>query len=167
MHTPACRFKIAVLAVFTCLSLSLPVVGEVMTKTVQYQDGNTVLQGFVAWDSEKASAPGVLIVHQWMGLTDYEEGRCKQLAELGYVAFALDIYGKDNRPADRGEAGKAAGGFKNDRALYRRRLNLGLEQLRAVANVDKQRIAAIGYCFGGTGGLELARSGADIDGVVS
>ena len=58
-----------------------------MTQTVQYQDGDTALEGFVAWDSESSGAPGVLIVHQWMGLTDYEKGRCKQLAELGYVAF--------------------------------------------------------------------------------
>ena len=151
--------------------LSLPAAGEIVTKTVEYQDGDTVLEGFIAWDSEhqpeQESAPGVLVVHQWMGLTDYEKGRCRQLAELGYVAFALDIYGKGNRPADTGEAAKQAGGFKNDRTLYRRRLNLGLEQLQNVASVDKQRTAAIGYCFGGTGVLELARSGANINGVVS
>jgi len=150
-----------------CLLTAAPAAGEVLSKTVQYQDGDTVLEGFVAWDSQATSAPGVLIVHQWMGLTDYEKGRCKQLAELGYVAFALDVYGKDNRPTNRGEAGKTAGGFKNDRTLYRRRLNLGLEQLQAFAEVDKDRVAAIGYCFGGTGVLELARSGADINGVVS
>ena len=161
------KFRTCLLAILFTSLLSASSVGEVMTQTVEYQDGDTVLEGFVAWDSESPAAPGVLIVHQWMGLTDYEKGRCKQLAELGYVAFALDIYGKDNRPANRGEAGKTAGGFKNDRKLYRQRLNLGLEQLRAVAKVDKKRVAAIGYCFGGTGVLELARSGADINGVVS
>ena len=161
------RINLAGIVFLGVFALSSPATGEVMTKTVTYQDGETMLEGSVAWNSEATAAPGVLVVHQWMGLTDYEKGRCNQLAELGYVAFALDIYGKDNRPTNRGEAGKAAGRFKKDRALYRQRLEMGLEQLLAVAKVDKERIAAIGYCFGGTGVLELARSGADIDGVVS
>lgn len=160
------RYAFALLAV---LALVSTVQAEIKTKTVQYQDGDVKLEGFVAWDSdrENLAAPGVLVVHQWLGLTDYEKSRCKQLAELGYVAFALDIYGKDVRPANPQEGGKYSSIYKNDRQLYRRRLNLGLEQLRAQAGVDKQKIAAIGYCFGGTGVLELARSGADIDGVVS
>lgn len=142
---------------------------EIKTKVVEYKDGNTVLEGFVAWDSAAAGKPmpGVLVVHQWMGLTDYEKGRCKQLAELGYVAFALDIYGKGIRPTTFETAGKEAGIYKNDRALFRRRLNLGLAQLRTQEGVAKDKIAAIGYCFGGTGTIELARSGADIQGVVS
>ena len=161
------KFKINLFVVFVVTLFALPASAEVMTKTVQYKDGDLVLEGYVAWDPAVSDAPGVLIVHQWMGLTDYEKGRCKQLAELGYVAFALDVYGKDSRPADRGEAAKTAGGFKKNRQLYRRRLNLGLDQLLAVDGVDKDRIAAIGYCFGGTGVLELARSGANIEGVVS
>ena len=161
------KFIINLFSLFVVGLLATPATAEVMAKTVQYQDGDTVLEGFVAWDPAASNAPGVLVVHQWMGLTDYEKTRCKQLAELGYVAFALDIYGKENSPADRGEAAKTAGKFKNDRQLYRRRLTLGLDQLRAVPSVDKNRLAAIGYCFGGTGVLELARSGADIEGVVS
>lgn len=142
---------------------------EVKTKTVEYSDGDVALEGFVAWDSDANAAerPGVLVVHQWMGLSDYERSRCRQLAELGYVAFALDVYGKSKRPADRQEAAQFAGVYKQDRELYRRRLTLGLEQLRGQEHVAKDQIAAIGYCFGGTGVLELARSGADIDGVVS
>ena len=115
MFAALLKFKINLLVVFVVAMFAVPATAEVMTKSVQYQDGDTVLEGFVAWDPAVSSAPGVLVVHQWMGLTDYEKGRCKQLAELGYVAFALDIYGKDNRPADRGEAGKMAGGFKNNR----------------------------------------------------
>jgi dienelactone hydrolase len=143
--------------------------GEIKSKVVEYRDGDTVLEGYVVWDSEqiKQPTPGVLVVHQWLGLTDYEKRRCRELAELGYVAFALDIYGKTVRPANTQEAGKTAGIYKNDRDLYRRRLNLGLEQLKAQPGVDANKLAAIGYCFGGTGVLELARSGAQFAGGVS
>ena len=142
---------------------------EIKTQTIQYSDGDVALEGFVAWDSAKSDkpVPGVLVVHQWLGLTDYEKSRCRQLAELGYVAFAVDVYGKGIRPASQQEAAKQAGVYKKDRELYRRRLKLGLEQLRAHDGVAKNHIAAIGYCFGGTGAIELARSGADISGVVS
>lgn len=142
---------------------------EVTERFVEYADGDTALQGFVAWDAAKVdgNAPGVLVVHQWMGLTEYEQRRCRELAELGYVAFALDIYGKGVRPDSPQVAGRTSGAYKSNRELYRRRLNLGLAQLRKQQYVAKDRIAAIGYCFGGTGVLELARSGADVAGVVS
>lgn len=153
------------------LLISIPALADVKTKEITYQDGDTTLKGYLAWPSSihegEKPLPAVLIVHQWMGLTDYEKGRAKQLAELGYVAFALDIYGVDNRPKDQGQAGAMSGKFKNDRELFRKRLNLGLDQLKNVAQVDAKRIAAIGYCFGGTGVLELARSGAAVAGVVS
>ena len=139
----------------------------IQTKIIEYRDGDVVLEGLLAWDDAVAKAPGVLIVHQWMGRTDYEEARAKQLAKEGYVAFALDIYGKGVRPGNPQEAGKVATIYKSDRKLYRRRLQLGLDQLRAQSMVDTKRVAAIGYCFGGTGVLELARTGADLKGVVS
>lgn len=143
--------------------------GEIKSKVVEYRDGDTVLEAYVVWDSARVNkpAPGVLVVHQWLGLTDYEKRRCRQLAEMGYVAFALDIFGKEVRPANNQEAGKTADIYKNDRELYRRRLNLGLEQLSAQPGVDSNKLAAIGYCFGGTGVLELARSGAKLAGGVS
>jgi dienelactone hydrolase len=157
------------LATMFCFMFCISVEAEIQTKVVEYRDGDVVFEGFVAWDSDNTSdsKPGILIVHQWMGLTDYEKSRCKQLAELGYVAFAVDIYGKDNRPGNTQEAGQMAGKFKNDRKLYRQRLNLGLQQLKSQSEVDAKNLAAIGYCFGGTGVLELARSGADVRGVVS
>ena len=160
------RISLVVLFILAGLSQAS---AEIKTQLIEYQDGDVTLEGFVAWDPEQAdkAAPGVLVVHQWMGLTDYEKGRCKQLAGLGYVAFALDIYGKGIRPSTMQDAAKQAGIYKQDRDLYRRRLTLGLEQLRGRQEVAKDQIAAIGYCFGGTGVLELARSGADISGVVS
>ena len=155
-------------AIATLMTASLAT-AEIVTETVVYEDGDVKLEGFVAYDSEldQDKAPGVLVVHQWMGLTDYEKRRCNELAELGYVAFALDIYGQGVRPDNQKDAGKQATIYKKDRELYRRRLKLGLEQLKSRTNVTKEECGAIGYCFGGTGVLELVRSGADVKGVVS
>jgi dienelactone hydrolase len=141
---------------------------EIVTKSVEYREGDTTLEGFVAYDnSVKNSRPGVLIVHQWKGLGNYEKMRAEMLAKMGYVAFACDIYGKGVRPTSMQEAGAQAGKYKSDRALLRRRVKAGLETLLKQQGVDAKRVAAIGYCFGGTTALELARSGADINGVVS
>ena len=141
---------------------------EIVTKSVEYKEGDTTLEGFVAYDnSVKNSRPGVLIVHQWKGLGDYEKMRAEMLANMGYVAFACDIYGKGVRPASMQEAGAQAGKYKGDRALLRKRVKAGLETLLKQQGVDAKRVAAIGYCFGGTTALELARSGADVAGVVS
>src|SRR5205823_6098362 len=111
--------------------------------------------------------PGVIVVHEWMGLNDYAKSRAKQLAEEGYVAFAADIYGKGVRATTMEVAGKLSGQYKSNRPLLRARINAALETLRKNERVDTTKIAAIGYCFGGTTVLELARSGADIKGVVS
>ncbi|MFG0264652.1 MAG: dienelactone hydrolase family protein [Rhodopirellula sp. JB055] len=161
---------------FTSLACSASVANaEVQTQTIVYQDGDVVLEGFLAFDAKvrpagtlpDAGKPGVLVVHQWLGLTDYERRRCRQLAELGYIAFALDIYGRDDRPKDTTEAAEYSGKYKSDRELYRRRFNLGLDQLRKADNLAADQLAAIGYCFGGTGVIELARSGAELQGIVS
>lgn len=143
----------------------------VVEKEVTYKDGDTECVGFLAYDDAAIQGgrkvPGVLIVHQWMGLTDYEKRRARMLAELGYVALAADIYGKGVRPTDSKGAGEQAGKFRSDNALFRSRLNAGLGALKAQPGVDAARLGAIGYCFGGGGVLELARSGANVKGVVS
>jgi dienelactone hydrolase len=141
---------------------------EIVTKSIEYKEGDTTLEGWVAYDdSVKGAKPGVLIVHQWKGLSAYEKMRAEMLAKMGYVAFACDIYGKGIRPTAMQDAAAQAGKYKNDRALLRKRVNAGLEMLLKQEGVDKKKVAAIGYCFGGTTVLELARSGADVGGVVS
>src|SRR5271167_2592975 len=90
------------------------------TESVEYKQGDTTLEGFLAYDDAiSGKRPGVLVVHQWFGLTDYEKRRATMLAQLGYVAFCADIYGKGVRPASTAEAGAQAGKYKSDRALLR------------------------------------------------
>ncbi len=141
---------------------------EIVTKSIEYEHGEVVLEGYLAHDdSTGGRRPGILIAHQWKGLGPYEKMRAGQLAELGYVAFALDMYGKGIRPKDREGAAEQAGKYRADRALMRSRAAAGLEVLKEHSLVDPARVAAIGYCFGGGVVLELARGGADIAGVAS
>ena len=136
-------------------------------KAVIYQHDGTTLEGFHVYDdAATGKRPAVLVVHQWTGLSDSEKNRSRMLAEMGYNVFAADIYGKGIRPQPP-EAGKEAGKYKGDRTLYRARLTAALDWLKADERTDVRKVAAIGYCFGGTGVLELARAGTEIAGVVS
>lgn len=136
-------------------------------ENAMYKDGDTVLEGYIARPADTAKpAPVVMIVHQWMGLTDYEKMRADMLAKEGFVAFAVDMYGQGIRPKNIEEAGKLATTYKSDAALARKRINAALTYARTLPGTTG-KIAVIGYCFGGTMALELARSGADINGVVS
>ena len=141
---------------------------EIHTERVAYKQGDTEMEGYLAFDAaQQGKRPGVLVVHDWMGPGKFSDGRAEELAKLGYVAFAVDIYGKGVRPKDQKEASAAAGQFKNDRAGVRARMKAALDVLKARDNVDPAKLAAIGYCFGGMCVLELARSGADIAGAVT
>lgn len=141
---------------------------ELKTEAVEYKQGDTVLEGFLAYDSASTvRGPGVLIVHQWKGLGAYEKKRAEMLVKLGYTVFAVDIYGKGVRADNAKDASALAAKYKSDRALLRARVNAGLDVLRKNSRVDGGRLAAMGYCFGGTTALELARSGADVRAVVS
>ncbi|MBZ0155815.1 MAG: dienelactone hydrolase family protein [Alphaproteobacteria bacterium] len=155
---------------FTAFILLLPRLAsaEIRTEVIEYKQDGTVLEGYLAYDTTmKGKRPGVLVIHEWVGINDYIRKRTEQLAKLGYVAFAADIYGKGVRPKDPKEAAAQAKIHKSDRALMRARAMAGLEVLKKQQLTDSKRLAAIGYCFGGTAALELARSGADIAGVVS
>ena len=146
-----------------------PAAAGVKTQAVEYKDGPTVLEGFLAYDTGTAGKPrpAVLVVHEWWGLNAYAKSRARQLAEMGYVAFAVDMYGKGVLAKDRTQARKLAGAVRSNRTLMRRRILAALNVVKSDPRVDAKRIAAIGYCFGGTVVLELARSGADVAGVVS
>lgn len=141
---------------------------ELVARPVTYMDGETVLEGYLAYDAAvSGERPGVLIAHQWKGLGDHEKARAEALARMGYVALAIDVYGKGIRPETQPEAAALSSKYKGDRELLRRRVAAGLEAIKRQERVDPSRVAAIGYCFGGTAALELARSGAPVLGVVS
>ena len=142
---------------------------DVVTDQIEYLDGDTVLEGHFAVPKNNTtdSLPGILLIHGWTGLQEYARDRARQLAELGYVVFAADIYGKGIRPTNPRECAVQAKVYRGDRTLFRRRLNLALDVLKSHRSVDDKRLGAIGYCFGGTGVIELLRSGADVAGVVS
>ena len=157
-----------ILIILAVLLFSVNVEAAVKTKIVEYKQGDTILEGYLAWDDAKnAKRPGVLVVHEWTGINDHIRQRTEMLAKLGYVAFAADIYGKGIRPTAQADAAKTAGIYKDDRPLLRARARAGLEVLKKQKLVDSQRMAAIGYCFGGTTVLELARDAADLKGVAS
>lgn len=134
---------------------------------VEYTLDGSVLQGYVSIPSNSDSkGPVVVIVHDWNGIDSYEKGRADQLADMGYVAFCVDIYGKGVRPKNAQESAAEAGKYYADNALLRKRAKAGLE--KALANPSANGSAvAIGYCFGGMTVLEMARAGMNVRGVVS
>lgn len=139
-------------------------------ETLSYSDGDVTLEGYLARAegvADDSEAPAILIVHQWKGPGAYERSRADMLAALGYNAFVVDMYGKGVRPDTAEAAGAEASKYKGDPALARKRLQAALDYVRTLAGVDTGNIAVIGYCFGGTMALELARSGADIKAAIS
>jgi len=140
----------------------------VVTRTIPYRQGGVDLQGFLAYDNAlQGKRPGVLVVHEWWGLNDYARKRAEQLASLGYVAFALDMYGKGKVTDHPKQAQEFMTRVTENVESWRKRALAGLEILKKQPNTDPRRIAAIGYCFGGSTVQQLAYSGADIKGIVS
>ena len=136
-------------------------------KAVDYLDGQQKLSGFFSKPAKAiANKPGVLILPAWMGIDDHAKESAEELSKLGYYTFVADIYGVNKRPTNFKEAGETAGYYKNNILDYQRRIQLALDQLvNQGANADE--IVVIGYCFGGTGAIEAARSNMKVKGIVS
>jgi len=158
-------------ALLSSLLLTLGAGGQlsaaIIEQPLDYKSGEVVCEGWQAYDDTvTGKRPGVLIVHQWTGISDHEKEAARKLAALGYNVLVADIYGKGIRPQPPA-AGKEAGKYKADRPLLRARVNAALDVLSHDARTDAAKLAATGYCFGGTTVIELARSGAAVKGVVS
>ncbi len=137
------------------------------TEHIEYKDGNVLLQGFYAVDeSKKDKRPGILVCHDWSGRNEFAENKAKQLAELGYVGFALDMFGKGIIGNTVEEKTKLISPFMADRKKLLTRIMAAFEVLKSLPEVDSNKLAAIGFCFGGLCALDIARSGVDLKGAV-
>ena len=140
------------------------------TETIDYKHGDTQLEGYVTWDdSISGPRPAVLVAHDWTGRRDFATSKAEEMAKLGYVGFALDMYGKGVFGADGDVEGNSAlmNPLAGDRAALRGRMTAALAAVRGMDVVDSSKVGAMGYCFGGMCVLELARAGADVGGVIS
>ena len=141
---------------------------EVKTESFDYKQGDTTLEGFIAYDDAKTGKlPGVLIFPQWTGLSDHERNAAREFAKMGYVAMVADVYGKGVRPAPPKDSGVEMGKYMKDRPLLRSRVKAGFETFSQRANVNASKIAVIGYCFGGTAALEAGREGLPAAAIVT
>jgi dienelactone hydrolase len=163
----------ALIAVIAALALvagaaAAPATAAIHTETVTYKQGDTTLKGYLAYDDTLAGKrPGVLVVHEWWGLNDYARRRAEALAAEGYVAFAADMYGAGRTTTHPDEAGQWSQAVQQNQEAGMHRFMAAYELLAHNPRVDAERIAAIGYCFGGGVVLAMAGAGVDLDGVVS
>lgn len=163
------RLVLFLVSVIVVVAANLtPAQAKVVGKTVEYKAEGVVLKGYLAYNnSTKDKRPGVLVVHEWWGLNDYARRRARMLAELGYTALALDMYGEGKQAKHPDDAGKFATELMKNFDVAKARFTAGEDFLKKQPTVDPDRIAAIGYCFGGGVVLNMARQGADLKGVVS
>ncbi len=145
-----------------------PLQAAVVGKEVSYQTGDTVMKGYLAYDDAlTGKRPGILVVHEWWGHNSYARKRAEMLAGLGYTAMAVDMYGGGKTADHPDNAGKFATAVRQNQDMMQARFNAARHYLNSHETVDLELNAAIGYCFGGSVVLGMARSGADLDGVVS
>jgi len=159
------RFAIASVILFACTQAAL---AEVQTQAIEYMDEDVPLTGHLYWDDAvEGQRPGILVIHEWWGLNDYAKKRARMLAELGYVAFAADMYGNDQVTDQPDQARDWMQEVTADVELWVQRAELGLAQLTASELVEPTKTAAIGYCFGGGTVMHMAYANADVRGVAS
>lgn len=150
-----------------CLSTPAAL-AAVQGREISYTAGGTTLKGWIAWDdTAKGKRPAVLVVHEWWGHNAYARKRANMLAELGYVALAVDMFGDGKQAHHPDEAGKFAGEVSRNKQMAKARFEAAMKLLRKQRNVDDNKLAAIGYCFGGSLVLNMAREGEDLRGVAS
>ena len=150
------------------LSLSAQNKADIKTEEVTYTSGGTILKSYVAYDgNQKGKRPAIIVVPEWWGNNDYSKWRARQLAELGYIAIAVDMYGDDKIAADPKQAQEYATPFYKDPKLGESRIEVAVNKLKEYPQTDASKMAAIGYCFGGSMVLNAAKLGMDFKGVVS
>ncbi len=141
---------------------------SLVIKKINYSADGTTLKGFIAYDSNNTGKrPGIIVVHEWWGLNQYLMDRAEKLAKLGYIALAVDMYGNGKNTENPDSAGKFASEVMHSMDTARARFDAGLNLLKKQPQTDTNKIAAIGYCFGGGVVLRMALAGDDMDGVVS
>ncbi len=162
------RFVAGALGVLAVVVSASFASAKVATRSFDYKEGDTILGGFIAYDdAKKGKRPAVLMFAQYTGFSEHERTNAVALAKLGYVVMVADVYGKGINPPAPKAAAEEMGKYTKNRPLLRARAKAGLERLLSERNVDPARIAAVGYCFGGAGALELGRQGADVKAIVS
>ena len=168
------KFKIVLLITITMASINSSfgekptTIPKIKEENISYSIGNETFKGLVAYDENiKGKRPAILIVHEWWGLTDYPKMRARQLAKLGYIAFAVDMFGNGKIATNPTEAQAFTGPFYSNPELSKSRLDAALSKIKEYKQTDPARIFAIGYCFGGSVVLNSAKLGADLKGVVS
>jgi dienelactone hydrolase len=148
------------------LSLATPAVAAVKEEPVTYKDGDTTLKGFVVYDdAKKGKRPGIVMVHEWWGITKHMHNEARRLARAGYTTFIADMYGDAKTADNPKDAGALAGSVMKNPQAMESRFNAAKDQLARHASVDGSRIGAVGYCFGGAVVINMARAGADLKGV--
>lgn len=148
------------------LCLTVPALAAVQGKEISYKSGDTTMKGWIAYDDAvKGKRPAVLVVHEWWGHNDYARKRANMLAELGYVALAVDMYGDGKQANHPSDAGKFATEVAKNKPLAKARFEAAMKLLKKQRNVDGGKLAAIGYCFGGSVVLNMARMGEPLRGV--
>lgn len=162
----------ALLTPFLLLVLWMPTSGQtaelaISPSTIEYKDGETICEGYLVTPIDDVKRPGVLVIHDWMGPRQFDKDKAEALAKLGYVALSVDMYGKGVRPKNSAEARENAMKFYGDPKAAVARIRAAYDTLKAQKNVDPKRIACMGFCFGGSITLALARDGAELAAAVS